>query len=88
MSLSAPKANPVFHAANKNLFTKTHFDTHHLTSSFYLYLPLNLSEGTNNKKSSTINLSENIFKKLINLSENILKTLIESYILLTDTNKK
>ena len=36
-SLAAPKANPIFHAANKNLFTKTHFDSRHLTtSSFYL----------------------------------------------------
>ena len=33
MSLAAPKANPIFHAANKNLFTKTHFDYRHLTSS-------------------------------------------------------
>ena len=32
-SLAAPKANPIFHAANKNLFTKTHFDSRHLTSS-------------------------------------------------------
>ena len=32
-SLAAPKVNPKFHAANKNLFTKTHFDSHHLTSS-------------------------------------------------------
>ena len=48
-SLAAPKANTIFHATNKNLFIKTHFDLCHLTSSsFYLYLPLNLSEGTNN----------------------------------------
>ena len=32
-SLAAPKANPISHAANKNLFTKTHFDLRHLTSS-------------------------------------------------------
>ena len=50
-SLAAPKANPIFHATNKNLFIKTPFDYRHLSSSsFYLYLPLNLSEGTNNTK--------------------------------------
>ena len=49
-SLAAPKANPIFHAANKNLFTKIYFDYRHLTSSLYLYLPLKLSEGTNNTK--------------------------------------
>ena len=50
-SLAAPKANPIFHAANKNLIPKIPFDYCHLTSSsFYLYLPLNLSEGTNNTK--------------------------------------
>ena len=32
-SLAAPKANPIFHAANKNLFMKTPFDSCHLTSS-------------------------------------------------------
>ena len=32
-SLAAPKANPIFHAANKNLFIKTPSDYHHLTSS-------------------------------------------------------
>ena len=32
-SLAAPKANPIFHAANKNLFTKTPFDLRRLTSS-------------------------------------------------------
>ena len=36
-SLAAPKANPIFHAANKNLFTKTHFDSRHLTSSSSFY---------------------------------------------------
>ena len=30
---------------NKNLFIKIHFDSRHLTSSFYLYLPLNLARG-------------------------------------------
>ena len=29
-SLAAPKANPIFHAANKNLFIKTPFDLRHL----------------------------------------------------------
>ena len=50
-SLAAPKANPIFHAANKNLFLKTHFDYRHLTSSsssFYLFSQP--SEGTNNTK--------------------------------------
>ena len=32
-SLAAPKANPIFHAANKNLILKIPFDYHHLTSS-------------------------------------------------------
>ena len=32
-SLAAPKANPIFHAANKNLFLKTHFDYRNLTTS-------------------------------------------------------
>ena len=31
-SLAAPKANPIFHAANKNLFIKIYFDYRHLTS--------------------------------------------------------
>ena len=49
-SLAAPKANPIFHAANKNLFVKIYFDLRHLTSSsssFYFSQP---SEGTNNHK--------------------------------------
>ena len=36
-SLSAPKANPIFHAANKNLFLKTPFDLCHLTSSSFSF---------------------------------------------------
>ena len=50
--LQHQKQTQIFHAANKNIFLKTHFDLRHLTSSssFYLYLPLNLSEGTNNTK--------------------------------------
>ena len=35
-SLAAPKANPIFHAANKNLFIKIYFDYRHLTSSSFL----------------------------------------------------
>ena len=47
--LQHQKQTQIFHAANKNLFLKIYFDSRHLTSSsFYLYLPLNLSEGTNN----------------------------------------
>ena len=44
-SLAAPKANPIFHAANKNLIPKIPFDYRHLTSSssFYFSQP---SEGT------------------------------------------
>ena len=34
MSLAAPKANPIFHAANKNLFTKTHFNFRHLVTLY------------------------------------------------------
>ena len=50
--LAAPKANPIFHAANKNLFLKAPFDYRHLTSSssFYLYFTLKLRKGTNNTK--------------------------------------
>ena len=48
-SLATPKANHI-PCCNKNLFIKTPFDLRHLTSSFYLYLPLNLSEGTNSTK--------------------------------------
>ena len=49
MSLAAPKANPIFHAAKyKNLFLKTPFDLRHLTSSssssFLLFLT-NLARG-------------------------------------------
>ena len=48
-SLAAPKANPIFHAAKKNLIPKIPFDYRHLTSSsFYLYSPLKFSEGNNN----------------------------------------
>ena len=36
-SLAAPKANPIFHAAKKKLFIKTHFDSRHLTSSSSFY---------------------------------------------------
>ena len=45
MSLAAPKANSIFHAANKNLFLKTHFDSHHLTSSSYSFNFSRISEG-------------------------------------------
>ena len=37
MSLAAPKANPIFHAANKNLFIKIYFDLRHL---IFIILPL------------------------------------------------
>ena len=36
-SLAAPKANPIFHAATKNLFIKIYFDYRHLTSSYSSY---------------------------------------------------
>ena len=50
-SLAAPKANPIFHAANKNLFPKTPFDYRHLTSSSSsFYFLTTISEGTNNTK--------------------------------------
>ena len=46
-SLAAPKANPIFHAANKNLFLKTPFDLRHLTSSSSsFYFLTTISEGT------------------------------------------
>ena len=45
-SFAAPKANPIFHAANKNLFIKTHFDFRHLTSSSSsFYFLTNLARG-------------------------------------------
>ena len=46
---AAPKANPIFHAANKNLISKIPFDCRHLTSSssFYFSQP---SEETNNTR--------------------------------------
>ena len=44
-SLAAPKANPIFHAANKTLFTKTHFDLRHLTSSSSSHYFSQISEG-------------------------------------------
>ena len=44
-SLAAPKANPIFHAANKNLFLKTPFDYRHLTSAFYLLFLTNLARA-------------------------------------------
>ena len=56
-SPAAPKANPIFHAANKNLILKTPFDLRRLTSSssFYLYIyqqnyyrgPYNTQRGNN-----------------------------------------
>ena len=57
-SLAAPKANPIFHTANKNLFIKIYFDLRHLTSSssyFYFSQP---SEGTNNTKRGNNKLGE------------------------------
>ena len=64
-SLAAPKANLIFHAANKNLFTKTHFDSRHLitsSSSFYFLTtisegPYKLSEETTQRKHIRYNLS-------------------------------
>ena len=45
-SLAAPKANPIFHAANKNLIPKTPFDYRHLTSSSSsIYFLTTISEG-------------------------------------------
>ena len=58
-SLAAPKANPIFHAANKNLFIKIYLDSRHLTSfsssSFYFLTtisegPYKLSEKTTQRK--------------------------------------
>ena len=57
-SLAAPKANPIFRAANKNLILKTPFDYRHLTSSsssFYFLTtisegPYKLSEETTQRK--------------------------------------
>ena len=48
-SLAAPKANPIFHAANKNLFTKTHFNSRHLLHH-HPFISHKLSVGTNNTK--------------------------------------
>ena len=49
-NLAAPKANPILHAANKNLFMKTPFNYHHLTSSSSSFYFSQTSEGTNNTK--------------------------------------
>ena len=49
-SLAAPKANPIFHAANKNPFIKIYFDYRHLTSSSSSFYSSKPSEGTNNTK--------------------------------------
>ena len=57
-SLAAPKANPIFHATNKNLFIKIYFNLRHLTSSsssFYFLTtisegPYKLSEETTQRK--------------------------------------
>ena len=49
-SLAAPKANPIFYAANKNLFKNIFRPS---PSYFFIILPLftlKLSEGTNNTK--------------------------------------
>ena len=45
--LAAPKAKPIFHAANKNLYIKIYFDYRHLTSSssFYLLFLTTLARG-------------------------------------------
>ena len=53
--LAAPKANPIFHAANKNLFLKTPFDLRHLTSSFSpLYIQQTTSEGLTTLSEETL----------------------------------
>ena len=64
--LQHQKQTQIFHAANKNLFIKIYFDLRHLTSSsFYLYLPLKLSEGTNNtKRESTTSLNTHTLQHL------------------------
>ena len=48
--LAAQKANPIFHAANKNLFIKMYFDLQHLIFIILPLFTLKLSEGTNNTK--------------------------------------
>ena len=53
-SLAAPKANPIFHAANKNLFIKIYFDYRHLTSSSSsFYFLTTISEGPYKRSEET-----------------------------------
>ena len=67
-SLAAPKANPIFHAANKNLILKTPFDYRHLTSSsssFYFLTtisegPYKLSEETTQRKHTYVTPSPSL----------------------------
>ena len=54
-SLAASKANPIFHAANKNLFLKTPFDLRHLissSSSTFYFLTI-MSEGPYKRSEET-----------------------------------
>ena len=48
-SLAAPKANPIFHAANKNLILK-HISTLAILLHHHPFISYKLSEGTNNTK--------------------------------------
>ena len=85
-SLAAPKANPMFHAANKNLFTKTHFDSRHLTSSsssFYFSQPskgnYTLSEETTQRKHTYVTSSSSLLtNQLLQLKSSYTKTLAKT----------
>ena len=67
-SLAAPKANPIFHAANKNLFIKTPFDLRHLTSSsFYLLFLTNLARALQHSARKQHPLSSLLTNQLLQL---------------------
>ena len=88
-SLAAPKANPIFHAANKNLFLKTPFDLRHLTSSssssFYFLTticegPYKLSEETTQRKHTYVTLSlSQLTNQLLQLKSSYTKLMLNTF---------
>ena len=53
-SLAAQKQNPIFHAANKNLFLKTPFDLRHTSSSSTFYFLTNSARNQPNVNTHTL----------------------------------
>ena len=66
-SLAAPKANAIFHAANKNLFIKTPFDYHHLTSSssFYILFLTNLARALQHSARKQHNINTHTLQPIL-----------------------